>query len=76
MAVEKEEEGEDESNEPSLKKRKLSEGEGKKKKSKQPKEAKDTISKPVKDESVKLVNKLGSIIGRKRRERKGKKGSR
>ena len=72
MAVEKEEEGEDE---PSPKKRKLSEGEGKKK-SKQPKEAKDTVSKPVKDESVKPVNKLGSIIGRKRRERKGKKGSR
>ena len=72
MAVEKEEEGEDE---PSPKKRKLSEGEGKKK-SKQPKEAKDTISKPVKDESVKPVNKLGSIIGRKRRERRGKKGSR
>ena len=73
--MEKEEE-EDEDDEPSPKKRKLSEGEGKKKKSKQPKEAKETISKPVKDESVKPVNKLGSIIGRKRRERKGKKGSR
>ena len=72
MAVEKEEEGEVE---PSPKKRKLSEGEGKKKR-KQPKEAKETISKPVKEESVKPVNKLGSIIGRKRRERKGKKGSR
>ena len=73
--MEKEEE-EDEYDEPSPKKRKLSEGEGKKKRGKQPKEAKETISKPVKEESVKPVNKLGSIIGRKRRERKGKKGSR
>ena len=46
-----------------------------KKRSKQPKEAKETISKPVKDESVIRANKPGSIIGRKQRERKGKKGS-
>ena len=72
MAVE-EEEGKDE---PSPKKRKLSEGEGKTKRGKQPKEAKETISKPMKDESVKPVNKLSSIIIRKRREKRGKKGSR
>ena len=55
----------------------MSEGDDQKmkKRSKQPKEAKETISKPVKDESVKRANKPGSIIGRKQRERKGKKGS-
>ena len=67
----------DESDEPSQKRRKLSEGDDQKmkKRNKQPRGAEETISKPVKDESVKQVNKPGSIIGRKRRERKGKKGS-
>ena len=76
--MEEEEEEKDESDEPSQKRRKLSEGDDQKmkKRSKQPKEAKETISKPVKDESVKPgVNKPGSLIGKKRRERKGKKGS-